>query len=91
MMWSLTSGNSSLSICKNIGKRWEIVLVLVSRCVVIRDLRQSLLFFAQDGGKSTNLGAKRSTNMLRCIRNQVLDASHNLIEQSLSVQKPTKS
>jgi hypothetical protein len=64
MMFRRTSGNSSLSIWRNMGSRWEMVLTRVSR--VARGLAwvDNVLFLAEDGGQPTNLGTQRGADML---------------------------
>jgi hypothetical protein len=48
---------------------------------------RNLLFLSKDWSEPTNLGAKRSANMLRLVGDQLLYAGHNLVQEGLTLQQ----
>lgn len=91
-----TSGNSSLSICRNIGRRCAIVLkcekvLSMALSEFQRQKKVHSLVLSKNGGKSTDLCAQRGPDMLGAIADQVLNSSHDLIQKSLAVKQPTES
>ena len=62
MMCRRTSGNSSLSIWRNIGRRWSIVLTLLANIII--GSCWNILLLAKDRCESADLGSKGSSNML---------------------------
>lgn len=85
MMLRRTSGNSSLSIWRNIGRRCEMVLYQVSISTWTRVV-EYILVLSEYRGQPANLCAKRSSNMLGLIRNELFYARHDLVEKSLALE-----
>jgi hypothetical protein len=56
-----------------------------------RNTKIHSLVLSKNGGKSTDLRAKRGPDVLGAIADQVLNSSHDLIQKSLAVKQPTKS
>lgn len=92
-----TSGNSSFSICRNMGRRCAIVLYFVwaiSSCLAGNkgvNRRVSLLFLPQYGSQTTNLSTQRRSDMLRGVGDKVFNARHDFVQKGLSVKQPTKA
>lgn len=49
-----------------------------------------VLLLAEDGSQTRNLGAQGSANMLRAVRDKVLDAAHDLVEQCRPLDQSTE-
>ena len=84
IMWRRTSGNSSFSICRNMGSRCAIVLFLRQHEVGLPGASDQLVF-SKDRGQAANLRAQRCSDVLRSISNEVLDAGHDFVQERLSV------
>lgn len=50
----------------------------------------NILFLAQDRGQATDLRTQGGTNVLGAVGNQVLDATHDLVEKNSPVDQGTK-
>lgn len=63
------------------------VLVRVSTTARGHASATNLLFLSKNGSQPTNLGAKRSANMLRLVRDQLLYTGHDLMEERLALKQ----
>lgn len=91
MIFNRTSGNSSRSIVKNIGRRCEIVLAYVSTTQARGPAHGNVLVFPENRGQPADLGAKSSSNMLGLIRDELLYARHDLLEKSLALEQSAEA
>jgi hypothetical protein len=47
----------------------------------------NILLFAKDRSETADLGSERGSHVLRSIRHQVFDSSHNVVEKGSSVNQ----
>ena len=73
------------------GRRWSIVLrgKLESRPCSQR--LTDVLLLSKDRSQATDLGTKRSTDMLGCIRDKILNATHDVVEEHVTIHKSTEA
>lgn len=53
--------------------------------------REHILLLAEDGGQAADLCAESRPHVLRVIRNQVLDAAHDVVQESRAVHECTEA
>lgn len=67
------------------------VLVMVRTAARGHASRPNSLFLSKNGCQPTNLSAKRSTDMLRLIGDQLLYTGHNLLKEGLALKQCAES
>lgn len=50
-----------------------------------------LLLLSKNRSQATDLGAKRSADMLRSVRDKVLDTTHDVVEENVTVDKSAEA
>ncbi|KAI6751198.1 hypothetical protein HG530_014112 [Fusarium avenaceum] len=50
-----------------------------------------ILLLSKNGSQSTDLGSKRSTDVLRCIRDEILNTAHNIVEEDVTVDESAEA
>ena len=63
----------------------------MSTRVFFIDAERDSLLLAEDRGQAADLGSQGGTDMLGCIGYQILNRSHYIIEENVSVHKSTES
>jgi hypothetical protein len=85
IMCRRTSGNSSLSIWRNIGRRWSIVLGILALALYF--VMSNILLLAKNRSESTDLGSESSSNVLGSVGHKVFYSGHDIVKEGGSVNK----